>query len=253
MNERPIALITGASRKISIGAAIARRLARSGWDIALTYWLPYDREMPWGSREEELRELTGELEEAGARVFTREGDLSDPAEPARLIGEVRSAMGGLSALILSHCYSVDSDIQSTSLESFDRHFAVNARASWLLIREFSHLFDAPFGTGRIIALTSDHTAGNLPYGASKGALDRIVIAAAEENRRRGITANAVNPGATDSGWMDGPLKDYIRESTFLDRLGRPEDAASLVNFLCSPEGGWINGRLLFSDGGVKYS
>ena len=59
--------------------------------------------------------------------------------------------------------------------------AVNARASWLLIRQFAERYQGPFGRGRIVALTSDHTAGNLPYGASKGALDRIVIAAARES------------------------------------------------------------------------
>jgi NAD(P)-dependent dehydrogenase (short-subunit alcohol dehydrogenase family) len=81
---------------------------------------------------------------------------------------------------MCHCESVASGLLDTSIESFNRHFAVNARATWLLIREYGHRFHSEPWTGRIIGLTSDHTAGNLPYGASKGALDRIILAAARE-------------------------------------------------------------------------
>jgi len=95
---------------------------------------------------------------------------------------------------------VDSDIFGTTTESFDLHFAVDARASWLLIREFGRRFPAGRGHGRIVALTSDHVAGNLPHGASKAALDRIVLAAASEFRDLRIVANVVNPGPTDTGW-----------------------------------------------------
>jgi 3-oxoacyl-[acyl-carrier protein] reductase len=86
---------------------------------------------------------------------------------------VRRELGPVGALGLGHCESVASGIMDTGLESFDRHFAVNTRAGWLLIREYAPQFPGPHGSGWIIALTSDHTAGNLPYGASKGALDRI--------------------------------------------------------------------------------
>jgi 3-oxoacyl-[acyl-carrier protein] reductase len=138
----------------------------------------------------------------------------------------------------------------TDLESFDRHFAVNARAGWLLIREYARQFSGPHGSGRIIALTSDHTAGNLPYGASKGALDRIVIAAARELSGLGISANCVNPGPTDNGWMSEQVRVDLTASTPLGRLGQPSDAANLVAFLSSPDGGWINGQLIHSDGGL---
>jgi 3-oxoacyl-[acyl-carrier protein] reductase len=147
-------------------------------------------------------------------------------------------------LVLCHCESVDSGLLDTTIESFDRHMAVNARATWQLIREFGRRFASPHGTGRIIALTSDHTVGNLPYGASKAALDRITLAAARELASLGITANVVNPGATDTGWMNDELVQEVARSTPLGRVGRPEDAANLVSFLCSPEGGWINGQLL---------
>ena len=153
--------------------------------------------------------------------------------------------------MLAHCESVDSDIASTTVASFDRHMAVNARATWLLVREFAARFRGPAGTGRIVALTSDHTAGNLPYGASKGALDRIVLAAAVELAELRVSANVVNPGPTDTGWLTPDLHARLAERTPLGRVGTPDDAAALVGFLCSPDGGWVNGQLLHSDGGFS--
>ena len=130
------------------------------------------------------------------------------------------------------------------------HFAVNTRATWLLIKEFAGRFNGEPGTGRIISITSDHTAGNLPYGASKGAMDRIVLASAYEFRSKGITANVINPGATDTGWMSEDLKTEVKNITLRNRIGLPQDCANLVSFLCSKEGGWINAQLLYSDGGL---
>jgi 3-oxoacyl-[acyl-carrier protein] reductase len=150
---------------------------------------------------------------------------------------------------MCHCESVDSTILDTTVESFDRHFAVNARATWLLIREHGRRFRGVHGAGRIIALTSDHTVGNLPYGASKGALDRITLAAAHELAPLGISSNVINPGPVDTGWMSDPIRRSGIRRTPLGRLGTPQDTAHLVDFLCSPQGRWVNGQLLFSNGG----
>lgn len=251
MNTRPVALITGAGRKINIASEIARSLASDGWDICFTYWRAYDKSMPWGSRTQDIDELENELKSKGARVRSIETDLSLPENPAVLLEFCCCELGLPTALILSHCYSVDSDIRTTTVESFDRHFALNARAVWLLIREFEKKFSPGEDGGRIIALTSDHTAGNLPYGASKGALDRIVLASAVEFRDRNIRANVINPGANDTGWMNDNLKEEVRKGTLAGRLGSPEDTANLVSFLCSEKGGWINGQLLYSNGGLS--
>jgi 3-oxoacyl-[acyl-carrier protein] reductase len=153
--------------------------------------------------------------------------------------------------VMAHCHSVDSDINTTLLESFDLHFAVNARAAWLLIREFGKRYRGGHGQGRIISITSGHTAGNLPYGASKGAMDRIVLAAAYEFQALGVTANVISPGATDTGWMSVNLMESVRNRTPLGRVGQSQDCANLIRFLCSKEGGWINGQLLYSDGGFQ--
>ena len=179
-HSRPLALITGASRRIGIGATIALELARNGWDVATTYWQPYDASMPWGANREDIDWLQNGCGELGARALAVEADLSQIETPATLFDKVEQSLGPVTTLILNHCQSVDSDIMSTSIESFDLHFAINTRANWLLIREFGKRFRVPAGSGRIIAITSDHTAWNLPYGASKGAMDRIVLAAARE-------------------------------------------------------------------------
>ena len=247
---RPVALVTGAGRRHGIATATAQRLAETGWDVAFTHFDAYDARMPWGVDAGAAGELAGHLGGAGARVCRIEADFEDVEAPGQVFEQVLRELGPVGALVLGHCESVDSAIMDTSLESFDRHFAVNARAGWLLIREYARQFSGVPGSGRIIALTSDATVRNLPYGASKGALDRIVIAAARELAGLGITANCVNPGPTDNGWMSEHLKAELTASTPLGRLGRPRDAANLIAFLCSPDGGWINGQLIHSDGGL---
>ncbi|WP_330350805.1 SDR family oxidoreductase [Streptomyces sp. NBC_00582] len=247
---RPLALVTGVGRTVGIGAGVARRLAASGWDIAVTYWAPYDDRMTWGREPGAAEAIVRDLAEHGARTAAIEADLADPDTPAGVFDEVEERLGPVTALVMCHCESVDSGLLDTTVESFDRHFAVNARATWLLVREFGRRFAAAHGTGRIISLTSDHTVGNLPYGASKGAMDRITLAAARELGHLGVTANAINPGPVDTGWMSEEIREACVAGTPLGRLGTPRDTAHLVDFLCSEQGGWINGQLLMSNGGL---
>ncbi len=93
--------------------------------------------------------------------------------------------------------------------------------------------------------------GNLPYGTSKGALDRLVISAARELGPRGISANVLNPGPIDTGWMDDSTREQLTAATPLGRLGTPDDVAAFVAFLVSPQGRWISGQLLNADGGFS--
>lgn len=250
-SKRPIVLVTGVSRKIGIGAAIVLALAEAGWDVAMTYWRPYDDTMPWGSEPQEALTILDQVRMFAPRSESIEADLSDIAAPKQIFDFVEQTIGPVSALILSHCQSVDSNIYNTSIESFDLHFEINTRATWLLIREFGLRYQGGFGNGRIISITSDHTAENLPYGASKGAMDRIVLAASQELKSLGITANVISPGATDTGWMTPEQIQSIGSSTPLGRVGLPKDCANLVRFLCSKEGGWMNGQLLYSNGGLS--
>ncbi|MHA7306182.1 SDR family oxidoreductase [Arthrobacter sp. TMN-49] len=247
--QKKTVLITGVGRTVSIGAGIARALAADGWDLVLNYWQQYDERMPWGEQPEDISTLTAELEAAGSRVWTLPADLGDPSGSERLMADIAQRAGTLSAMVLSHCESVDSGILDTSLESFERHFAVNTRASWQLIAAFAR--QAPADGGAIVALTSDHVAFNVPYGASKGALDRIVIAAARELAGQGISANVLNPGPVDTGWMDAPTRESLAALHPGGRLGTPADVAPTVAFLLSPGGRWVNGQLIKADGGFS--
>ena len=92
--------------------------------------------------------------------------------------------------------------------------------------------------------------GNLPYGASKGALDRITLAAAHELAHLGISSNVVNPGPIDTGWMNDEIRASATAGTPAGRTGTPADTANLVRFLMSDQGSWISGQLLYSNGGA---
>jgi 3-oxoacyl-[acyl-carrier protein] reductase len=217
----PVALITGAGRGNSIAAGVVPRLEADGWRVC-----------------------TSDIDSGDYPC-----DLSDASAAADLIARVRDDHGTVTGLVLSHAYDVESGTLDTTAESFDLHMAVNARASLLLIAAFaSQVEDAG---GAIVAFTSDHTTGNLPYGASKGALDRIVISAARELGSRGVSANVVNPGPIDTGWMDEEIRGSLRPYHPLGRLGTPQDIAGVTAFLLSDEGRWISGQLLHADGGFS--
>jgi NAD(P)-dependent dehydrogenase (short-subunit alcohol dehydrogenase family) len=115
-----------------------------------------------GTGDRRTSAITDALAQHGAATTAVEADLADPDTPARVFDEVERGLGNVTALVMCHCESVDSGLLDTTVESFDRHFAVNARATWLLIREYGRRFAAAPGSGRIIALTSDHTVNNLP-------------------------------------------------------------------------------------------
>jgi len=250
LQPRPVALLTGVGRVVGIGAGIALRLARDGWDVATAHWSAYDDRMPWGRQASDVEKVSVALRGEGASTVAVEADLSEIESPSKIFDAVEADLGPVTALIMCHCESVDSGLLETTVDSFDRHFAVNTRGSWLLIREFALRYAAEPGRGRIVALTSDATVGNLPYGASKGALDRIVIASARELAELRITANVINPGPIDTGWMGDELREQIVGLSPRGRGGRPTDTAALVSFLCSVEGEWVNGQLLHSDGGL---
>jgi 3-oxoacyl-[acyl-carrier protein] reductase len=248
---RRLAVLTGVGRRAGIAAAIAVGLATDGWDLVLPVLPAYDARLGIGGGAEAVAAVAEACRRAGARVATVEADLADVAA-ADVIFAAAEPLGEPTALVLSHSESVDSSILDTTVESWDRHFAVNARAAWLLVRALADRLPAEPGTearARVVALTSDHTAHNLPYGASKGALDRLVIAAAVELGGRGLRANVVNPGPVDTGWMDDAIRSVTTADTPAGRLGTPTDTADLVRFLLSDAGGWISGQRLFSSGG----
>jgi 3-oxoacyl-[acyl-carrier protein] reductase len=241
------ALITGVGRRRGIGASIAAGLAADGWDLALSYWHPYDQRLGLEGGKDDPAQIAEELRRGGRTVEVIAADLEDPHSAEVLVHHAGEAVGPLDALVMSHCESVDSGVLDTTVESFDRHYAVNVRAGWLLMRAFVQ--QLPESGGCVLALTSDHTVENVPYGATKGALDRVVLAAAHELGHLGLRANVINPGPIDTGWMDDQTRARLTALQPTGRLGTASDTANLVRFLVSEHGEWINGQVLHSNGG----
>jgi 3-oxoacyl-[acyl-carrier protein] reductase len=200
----PSALLTGVGRRRGIAAGIAAGLAEDGWDLALSYWHPYDQRVGHGGGANDPDRLGEELRGQNRRIVLVPGDLEDPDVPAKVVNSAVKQLGGLQALVMSHAESVDSGILDTTVESFDRHYAVNVRATWLLIAAFAR--QLPSSGGSVVALTSDHTVGNLPYGFTKAGLDRLVLASAHELADAGVRANVINPGPIDTGWMTDEIR-----------------------------------------------
>jgi 3-oxoacyl-[acyl-carrier protein] reductase len=128
------------------------------------------------------------------------------------------------------------------------------RGAFLLTVEFARRFSGKSG-GRIINLTSGQSVGPMPgelaYVATKGAVEAFTVSLSAELAAHGITVNAVDPGATDTGWMTEEVKGELLPRFPQGRTGLPEDAARLIAFLASDEAAWITGQVIHSRGGYQ--
>ena len=253
--EHRIALVTGASRRIGIGAAICRALAESGHDIAFTHWQAYDRTAEWGSDEDGPSALLTELRSLGVRAEAFEVDLSLPDAPVELLDDVTERLGFPRVLVNNAAYSTQTDYLALTAAEIDAHYAVNVRANALLSAELARRWSG--GSGRIINMSSGQSQGPMPgelaYAASKGAIEALTISLSAGVGHLGITVNAVNPGPTDTGWMSEELKEALLPKFPFGRIGQPADAARLITFLASDDAAWITGQIIHSEGGFLRS
>jgi len=246
-----VAVVTGASRRRGIGAAICRALASHGADVLFTHWQPYDQTQPHGVDPEGPTVLQHELRAFGVRAEELAIDLADPAAPTRVLDAVETRLGPPSILVNNAAHSVNDDYQTLDATSLDAHYAVNVRATVLLSVQFARRYRGGPG-GRIISLSSGQGVGPMPdelsYATSKGAIEAFTASLAAGVAAKGITVNAVDPGGTDTGGMPEELKaDLLRHMGF-GRIGQPEDAARLILFLASDAGAWITGQAIHSRG-----
>jgi 3-oxoacyl-[acyl-carrier protein] reductase len=247
-----VALVTGVGRRRGIGSAVCRELASRGADVVLSHWKAYDREMPWASDEDEPEALVGELRAAGVGAEGVEMDLSSPDSAWLLLDAAEEKLGRPSILVNTAAYSTRDGFEALDAETLDAHYAVNVRAMALLSVGFARRHPGGPG-GRIINFSSGQSLGPMPgelaYIATKGAIEAFTRTLAAEVGHKGITVNAVNPGPTDTGWMDEETRRKSVPKFPLGRIGQPEDAARLVAFLAGDQAAWITGQVIHSEGG----
>lgn len=253
-----VALVTGVSRRIGIGAALVRRLLADGARVYATGWPPHDAEMPWADesgRPGEAQALLAELGGEGEHLVWEEVDLADPAAPARLVEATHARFGALDIVVANHARSSLQDLAALRAEELDLCWAVNVRATILLAKALAERRDPARPGGRLILFTSGQHIGpmprELPYAATKGALHQLTASLADALADLGITVNCVNPGPVDTGYADPATHARVAAMFPAGRWGQPEDVARLVAWLVSDEAAWLTAQVVDHEGGFR--
>jgi 3-oxoacyl-[acyl-carrier protein] reductase len=251
-----VGLITGVSRRAGIGYAVARRFAAYGASLFLHHHVAHDEQQQWGADPGGIDALIAGVRAAlahpASRVEHSGGDLAQPGEPERLVAAARSVFGHVDVLVCNHARSGgDGPLGALDAGMLDSHWAVNARATILLVQAFAAQHDGRPG-GRVILMTSGQDLGPMPdevaYAASKGALASITRTLADHLADHGITLNTVNPGPVDTGYAP---PESLRDRFPAGRWGEPDDPARLIAWLATDEALWVTGQVIHSEGGFR--
>ena len=239
------ALVTGASRGIGRAAAIA--LAADGAQVLVHY----DTGMT------EAEAVVAEIRKAGGRAETVTADLAAPDGPLKLAGQVRKIVGDrLDILVANAGISKAASIEDTTVEDFDRLFAVNVRAPFFLVQQLLPILHEGSSVVLLSSLGAKAAVGTLyAYAATKGAIDTLVKHFAAALGPRGIRVNAVAPGVVQTDMSNFTKTDAGRDFTLgmqaLKRLAEPDDIGGVIAFLASDRARWITGDIIHVDGGSK--
>jgi len=253
------ALITGANT--GIGKATALAFAAQGSHIVIHYLgrkieveEPFLPEYFAFSGKQGALELADRIKGNGGKAAIAEANLCVPEAIPGLFDEAEKAFGRVDILVnnAAHCEMPD-NIFSATASNIERHFAVNTRATVLLISEFVKRQKIRGGKGgRIINLSTDAAQAfgtQISYGASKAAIEAYTRSIAWEVGHLGITVNTVAPGPVQTGWMNAELVDKVLPGIPLGRVGTPEDIADVIVFLASDQARWLTGQVIKVSGG----
>jgi 3-oxoacyl-[acyl-carrier protein] reductase len=238
-----VGLVHGGSR--GIGAGIARRLARDGAAVAITYSKGADA----------AATVVKAIEDAGGKAVAIQADASDADAVRGAVQTTVEKLGRLDVLVNNAGMVIPMRVEETDLADFDRVFAVNVRGTFVATKEaLRHMKPG----GRIIMMGScvgDHVLipAMAPYSATKGAIKMFTQGLARELGNRGITVNNVQPGPIDTD-MNPSSGDWAipqKANVPLDRYGSIDEVAALVSFVAGPESSYINGANLTVDGGTN--
>ncbi|WP_299177311.1 SDR family oxidoreductase [uncultured Brevundimonas sp.] len=242
IGEGRVALITGSAR--GIGAATAKRLAAAGYAITVNYL----------TRRDLAEQVVRDIEAGGGRAIVRQGDVADPEAVTALFDANDEAFGGVDVVVNNAGIMNVGPFAQMTDAAFDRMIATNVKGSFNVLREAAR---RTRDGGRIISLSSSITlqrpAMGGVYAATKATQDFYTSALAKELAGRKISVNAVAPGAVDTQLLrqhgDAALAG-IPAMTPHGRIGLPEDIANTIAALCSGDGEWINGQVVYSNGGI---
>jgi 3-oxoacyl-[acyl-carrier protein] reductase len=236
------AIVTGASR--GIGRAVARRLAHDGFAVVVNY----------ASSASDAEAAVAEIKTTGGQAIAVKADVANPVDVERLFEEALKTFGSIDVVVNNSGIMPLSPIGKGDAELFDRVISTNLRGTFLVLAQAAQHVSPG---GRIIAFSSSVLAKSFPtygpYIASKAGAEGLVHVLANELRGRNITVNAVAPGpvATDLFLKDKTQTqiEEFKKLNPLERLGQPDDIASVVSFLAGPDGGWVNSQVLRANGG----
>jgi 3-oxoacyl-[acyl-carrier protein] reductase len=238
-----VALVTGASR--GIGAAIAKRLAAEGAQVAITYAKGADAAVA----------VVNDIERAGQKAISIQADGTNASAVGAAVEKTVATFGQLDILVNNAGTAIPKRFEDTTLAELDQVIALNIRGPFIATQAaLKHIKDG----GRIITIGSCvgermMTPGLVSYSATKGAVKMFTQGLSREVGSRGITVNNVQPGPIDTD-LNPAAGDWAapqKANTALGRYGSVEDVAALVAFIAGPEAAYITGASLTVDGGTN--